>query len=188
MFRIGCHLSIAEGYFKALQNILSIGGNTYQYFSRNPQGGKAKAFNQTDFDRFIACAKDNQVEGLLCHAPYTLNPASEKENVREFALICFKEDLEILEKFPNGLYNFHPGSCGKQDRALGLKMIIDTLNEVMFKGMNTTILIETMSGKGSELGITFEEIKTIIDGLLYKEHIGVTIDTCHIYSAGYDAI
>ena len=188
MFRIGCHLSIAEGYFKALQNILSIGGNTYQYFSRNPQGGKAKAFNQTDFDRFIACAKDNQVEGLLCHAPYTLNPASEKENVREFALICFKEDLEILEKFPNGLYNFHPGSCGKQDRALGLKMIIDTLNEVMFKGMNTTILIETMSGKGSELGITFEEIKTIIDGLLYKEHIGVTIDTCHIYSAGYDIV
>ena len=85
MFRIGCHLSIAEGYFKALQNILSIGGNTYQYFSRNPQGGKAKAFNQTDFDHFIACAKDNQVDGLLCHAPYTLNPASEKENVREFA-------------------------------------------------------------------------------------------------------
>ena len=188
MFRIGCHLSIAEGYFKALQNILSIGGNTYQYFSRNPQGGKAKAFNQKDFDNFIAYAKNNQVEGLLCHAPYTLNPASEKENVREFALICFKEDLEILERFPNGLYNFHPGSCGKQDRALGLKMIIDTLNLVMFKDMNTTILLETMSGKGSELGITFEEIKTIIDGLIYKEHIGVTIDTCHIYSAGYDIV
>ena len=156
MFRIGCHLSIAEGYFKALQNILSIGGNTYQYFSRNPQGGKAKAFNQKDFDNFIAHAKNNQVEGLLCHAPYTLNPASEKENVREFALICFKEDLEILERFPNGLYNFHPGSCGKQDRTLGLKMIIDTLNQVMFKDMNTTILLETMSGKGSELDITFE--------------------------------
>ena len=188
MFQIGCHLSIVDGYYKTAKNIISIGGNTYQYFSRNPQGGKARAFNQKDLDDFLLFAKENNIKGLLCHAPYTLNPASEKENVREFALICFKEDLVILEKFGNALYNFHPGSCGKQERSVGIKEIIDVLNQVMTKDMTTTILLETMSGKGSELGITFEEIKEIIDGVIYKEHIGVTIDTCHIYSAGYDIV
>ena len=188
MFKIGCHLSISDGYLKAAENIISIGGNTYQYFSRNPQGGKAKAFDQVDFDNFINYAKEHGIDGLLCHAPYTLNPASEKENVREFARICFKEDLEILEKFGNALYNFHPGSCGKQDRRVGIKEIIDILNEVITCDMTTTILLETMSGKGTELGKSFEEIKEIIDGVTYNEHLGVTIDTCHIYSAGYDIV
>ena len=188
MFQIGCHLSIVDGYYKTAKRIIEMKGNTYQYFSRNPQGGKAKAFNQKDLDDYLAFAKENGIKGLLCHAPYTLNPASEKENVREFALICFKEDLITLEKFGNALYNFHPGSCGKQDRKQGIKEIIDVLNEVMSENMTTTILLETMSGKGSELGITFEELKEIIDGVKYKEHIGVTLDTCHVYSAGYDIV
>lgn len=188
MFKIGCHLSIADGHYKASKNIISIGGNTYQYFSRNPQGGKAKAFDSVDFEKYLAFAKENGIEGLLCHAPYTLNPASEKENVREFATICFKEDLKILELFDHALYNFHPGSCGKQDRKVGIEEIISILNDIMYPEMKTTILLETMSGKGSELGITFEEIEEIISGLKYKEHIGVCLDTCHVYSAGYDIV
>lgn len=186
MFKIGCHLSISLGHYKAAKNIIEIGGNTYQYFSRNPQGGKAKAFDYDDFNKYLAFAKENEIKGLLCHAPYTLNPASEKDEVIEFATICFKEDLKVLELFDNALYNFHPGSCGKQDRNIGIDKIISILNDVMFEDMKTTILLETMSGKGSELGITFEEIAKIISGLKYKEHIGVCLDTCHVYSAGYD--
>lgn len=186
--KIGCHLSIKDGFLQALKDAESIGANTFQYFSRNPQGGKAKEWDQADFDAFIAKANELGVEGLLCHAPYTLNPASQKEYVRDFAKICFKEDLKRLENFPNPLYNFHPGSVGSQDRSYGLELVIQILNEVMTENMKTTILLETMSGKGTELGITFEEIKTIIDGVKYKEHIGVCLDTCHVYSAGYDIV
>ncbi len=186
--RIGCHLSIKDGYLHALEEAISLGANTFQYFSRNPQGGKAKEWDQKDFDAFLALAKKSGVEGLLCHAPYTLNPASQKEYVRDFAKICFTEDLKRMEKFPNPLYNFHPGSVGSQDRGYGLELVINILNEVMTKDMKTTILLETMSGKGTELGYTFEEIKTIIDGVNYKEHIGVCLDTCHVYSAGYDIV
>ena len=186
--RIGCHLSIKDGYLHALEEAISLGANTFQYFSRNPQGGKAKEWDQKDFDAFLDLAKKSGVEGLLCHAPYTLNPASQKEYVRDFAKICFTEDLKRMEKFPNPLYNFHPGSVGSQDRGYGLELVINILNEVMTKDMKTTILLETMSGKGTELGYTFEEIKTIIDGVNYKEHIGVCLDTCHVYSAGYDIV
>lgn len=186
--RIGCHLSIKDGFVKALEDAKLIGANTFQYFSRNPQGGKARPWDQEDFDTFKLKAKELGVDTLLCHAPYTLNPASEKEYVREFAKICFEEDLKRLENFKNPLYNFHPGSVGKQDRNYGISLIIQLLNEVMTENMKTTILLETMSGKGTELGITFEEIKMIIDGVKYKEHIGVCLDTCHVYSAGYDIV
>ena len=188
MFYIGCHLSIQDGYEKTAKNAVSIGANTFQYFSRNPQGGKARVWDQKDFEAYLEYANANGIDMVLTHAPYTLNPASEKENVRDFALICFKEDLEKLENFPHALYNFHPGSSGKQSKEEGIKEIIDILNQVMSPNMKTTILLETMSGKGTELGKSFEEIKEIIDGLNYPEHIGVTIDTCHIYSAGYDIV
>ena len=186
--KIGCHLSIKDGFVKALENALSIGANTFQYFSRNPQGGKAKELDLDDINSFLSLAKENNIEVILTHAPYTLNPASEKESVREFAKICFIEDLKRLEYFSKPLYNFHPGSVGIQDRLVGINLVIDLLNEVMAKDMKTTILLETMSGKGSEIGITFEEIKMIIDGVIYKEHIGVCLDTCHVYSAGYDIV
>lgn len=188
MFKIGCHLSISDGYFKTAKRIIEMGGNTYQYFSRNPQGGKARPFDQKDLDNYLNYAKEAGIPNLLCHAPYTLNPASDKDNVREFALYCFKDDLSVLEKFGNALYNFHPGSCGKQDRKEGIRKIIEILNQVMWENMKTTILLETMSGKGTELGITFEEIKEIIDGVKYNNHLGVTLDTCHVYSAGYDIV
>ena len=186
--KIGCHLSIKDGFEEALKTALSIGANTFQYFSRNPQGGKAKELDLNDINSYLAKAKENNIEVILTHAPYTLNPASEKESVRDFAKICFIEDLKRLEYFPNPLYNFHPGSVGNQDRVVGINLVINLLNEVMTKDMKTTILLETMSGKGSEIGITFEEIKMIIDGVKYKEHIGVCLDTCHVYSAGYDIV
>lgn len=188
MFLIGCHLSISEGFVKTLENAISIGANTFQYFSRNPQGGKARPWNQDEFNNFLNLSKKVGVNQILTHAPYTLNLASEKDSVREFAVLCFKDDINRLENFPNALYNFHPGSCGKQSKEEGIDKIVDILNQIMFKDMKTTILLETMSGKGSEIGSTFNELKEIIDRVDYKDKIGVTMDTCHLYAAGYDIV
>ena len=188
MFKIGCHLSISNGFLKAAKNIISLGGNTFQYFSRNPQGGKAKPWNQKDFDAFMEYAKNNQIEVLLCHAPYTLNACSANPDTREFARMIMKSDLEMLEHFPNALYNFHPGSHTNQGVDVGINQIVEILNEVMYPGMNTTILLECMAGKGSEIGRSFDEISRIIDGVNLKDKIGVCLDTCHVYSAGYDIV
>lgn len=188
MFKIGCHLSFSDGYLKAAKEIIRIGGNTFQYFSRNPQGGQAKAWDQKDFEAFMEYAKANNIELLLTHAPYTLNPCSAKEEVREFAKMCFKDDLNKLNHFPNALYNFHPGSRTTLDLDLAINLIIDCLNEVIEENQPTTILLETMSGKGSEVGRSFEELRRIIDGVKYKDKIGVCLDTCHVYSAGYDIV
>ena len=188
MFKIGCHLSIASGFKAAALDINSINGNTFQYFSRNPRGGALKEWDEADFNEYLKLADEYGIKDILTHAPYTLNPASAKENAREFALICFKEDLERLEHFDNALYNFHPGSYTTIGLDQGMEYIINTLNEVMWEDMKTTILLETMSGKGTEIGRSFEEIKKIIDNVKFKDKIGVTIDTCHIYSAGYDIV
>ena len=188
MFKIGCHLSISNGYLTAAKNIINLGGNTYQYFSRNPQGGKAKPWNQKDFLDFMEYSKVNGIDGLLCHAPYTLNACSANPDTRDFARICFKSDIEMLEHFSNALYNFHPGSHTGQGVEVGIKQIVEILNEVIYPEMKTTILLETMSGKGSEIGRSFEEIRDIINGVNLKDKIGVCLDTCHVYSAGYDIV
>ncbi|MBD5390425.1 deoxyribonuclease IV [bacterium] len=188
MFKIGCHLSIANGFLKAGKNITELGGNTFQYFSRNPQGGKARPWDQGDFDAFMEYAKTVGIEGLLCHAPYTLNACSANPQTREFARMVFKSDIEMLEHFPHALYNFHPGSHTGQGVEVGIEQIVEILNEVIYPEMKTTILLETMAGKGSEIGRSFEEVAEIISRVKYKEKMGVCLDTCHVYSAGYDIV
>ena len=188
MFKIGCHLSISGGFLAAAKTITKLGGNTYQYFSRNPQGGKAKPWNQADFEAFMEYSKANGIEVLLCHAPYTLNACSANPDTREFARICFKSDIEMLENFPNALYNFHPGSHTGQGVEVGVEQISEILNEVLYPEMKTTVLLETMAGKGSEIGRSFEEIADIISKVNLKDKLGVCLDTCHVYSAGYDIV
>lgn len=188
MFKIGCHLSISKGFLRAAKEIVSIGGNTFQYFSRNPQGGKAKEWDQKDFDKFEEYAKDNGITTLLCHAPYTLNAASADEKTREFALMCFIDDIKRLENFDDALYNFHPGSHTGQGVDVGVEKIVDILNKVLYKEMKTTVLLECMAGKGSEIGRSFEEIKMIMDKVELNDKLGVCLDTCHVYSAGYDIV
>ena len=188
MFRIGCHLSIAGGFTAAAKEIINIGGNTFQYFSRNPRGGSLREWDEKDFISFKKLCEENDIKDILTHAPYTLNPASAKDNAREFAYICFKEDIERLENFDRPLYNFHPGAYTTLGLEKGMEYVINTLNDIMYPSMKTTILLETMSGKGTEIGKSFEEIAEIINGVKIKEKIGVTIDTCHIYSAGYDIV
>ncbi len=183
---IGSHLSISKGFLEAAKKTTKNGGNTYQYFSRNPRGGARKEIDIEDINGFKEYANDNGFGQLICHAPYTLNPSSSKEEVREFAKQVFKEDIELLELFPNSLYNFHPGSHVGQGVEIGIKETIDILNEVMYEGMKTTILLETMAGKGSEIGSNFSELKQIMDGVKYKDNIGVCLDTCHVWDAGYD--
>lgn len=188
MFKIGCHLSITNGFLKAGKNIIALGGNTYQYFSRNPQGGKAKPWNQKDFEGFMEFAKESGIDVLLCHAPYTLNACSANPDTREFARMVMKSDIEMLEHFPNALYNFHPGSHTGQGVEIGINQISEILNEVLYPEMKTTVLLECMAGKGSEIGRSFEEIANIISKVELKEKIGVCLDTCHVYSAGYDIV
>ena len=188
MFKIGCHLSISNGFLAAAKEIVSIGGNTYQYFSRNPQGGASKPWNQTDFLNFKEYAKENGIEILLCHAPYTLNAASKTPETREFASMVFKDDLAKLEAFGNALYNFHPGSHTGQGVEIGTDEIVEILNDVLYEEMTTTVLLETMSGKGSEIGRSFEEIANIINRVKLNNKLGVCLDTCHVFSAGYDIV
>lgn len=188
MFKIGCHLSIANGFLKTGKNIIALGGNTFQYFSRNPQGGKARPWDQGDFEGFMEYAASSGIVELLCHAPYTLNACSANPQTREFARMVFKSDIEMLEHFPNALYNFHPGSHTGQGVEAGIAQIVEILDEVIYPEMKTIILLECMAGKGSEIGRSFEEIAEIIGRVKHKEKLGVCLDTCHVYSAGYDIV
>lgn len=188
MFKIGCHLSIANGFLKTGKNIIALGGNTFQYFSRNPQGGKARPWDQGDFEGFMEYAASSGIVELLCHAPYTLNACSANPQTREFARMVFKSDIEMLEHFPNALYNFHPGSHTGQGVEAGIAQIVEILDEVIYPEMKTTILLECMAGKGSEIGRSFEEIAEIIGRVKHNEKLGVCLDTCHVYSAGYDIV
>ena len=188
MFKIGCHLSASKGYANMAKEILSIGGNTFQYFTRNPRGGTAKELNPKDVEEYKNIAKENGIKVILAHAPYTINVCSADEKIRRFGIDTMKDDLARLEGIGNSMYNFHPGSHVGQGVDVGIKFIIDALNEILKKEQCTTVLLETMAGKGSEVGRSFEEIRAIIDGVELKEKLGVCLDTCHVYDAGYDIV
>ncbi|MEZ3421031.1 MAG: deoxyribonuclease IV [Eubacterium sp.] len=185
---IGAHLSASKGYTHMLEEALSIGANTFQFFTRNPRGGKAKDMDEEDIKTFLEKAKQVQFGTILAHAPYTLNCCSAKPETRQFALETFADDLKRMEYTPNMLYNFHPGSHVGQGEETGIKLICETLNSVLFEDMTTTVLLETMAGKGSEMGKTFEELRSILDGVELKDKMGVCLDTCHVNDGGYDIV
>ena len=186
MLRIGCHLSSSKGYCAMAKDALEIRANTFQYFSRNPRGGNAKALDQEDIARFLVETDKNDIHPFLAHAPYTLNGCSADPALRDFARRTMADDLARLEFTPGNLYNFHPGSHVKQGADVGISYIADMLNEILKPDQTTTVLLETMSGKGSEVGRTFEELKAIIDKVELNSQLGVCFDTCHVWDAGYD--
>lgn len=188
MFNIGCHLSVSNGFEAMGKDALKIGANTFQFFTRNPRGSKAKAIDSKDVDALLKIMRENNFGQILGHAPYTLNICSDNERTREFALEVMEDDLKRMEYLPNNLYNFHPGSHVKQGTDVGMKIIIDTLNKVLKENQTTTVLLETMAGKGTEIGSTFEELKQILEGVVLHEKVGVCLDTCHVHDAGYDIV
>lgn len=188
MLNIGCHLSASKGYVNMAKETLAINGNTFQFFTRNPRGGQAKEINEDDVNKFLEIIKENNFAKILAHAPYTINVCSADENTRRFGIDTMKDDLRRMEYTPNNLYNFHPGSHVGQGTEKGIELIIEALDEILTEEQTTTVLLETMAGKGSEVGRTFEEIKTIIDGVKLNHKLGVCLDTCHVYDAGYDIV
>lgn len=188
MKHLGCHLSVTKGYLHMGKEALSIGADTFQFFTRNPRGGSAKAIDLEDANRLLAIMEENNFGPILAHAPYTLNPCSADERVRAFALEVFTEDLSKLEALPGTLYNFHPGSHVGQGIDHGIDLIVEILDKVMTGEQSTVILLETMSGKGSEVGSRFEELRSIMDKAKFGDQLGVCLDTCHVYDAGYDVV
>ena len=188
MLNIGCHLSTTKGFENMGKEALEIGANTFQFFTRNPRGGKAKKIDEKDVKALLKLMEENNFSKILAHAPYTLNACSADERTREFALEMMADDLERMEYFPNNLYNFHPGSHVKQGVEVGIDYIASMLNKVIKKEQTTTVLLETMAGKGTEVARSFEEIREIIDKVELKDHIGVCLDTCHVFDAGYDIV
>ena len=183
---IGCHLSCAKGYLQMAKDAESIGADTFQFFTRNPRGGKAKDIDPEDVKAFHDFARDHGMVRFLAHAPYTLNPASDKERTCEFAHEVLADDLVRMENTPGQLYNMHPGSHVGQGKDVGIQKIADTLNKILKPEQTTTVLLETMAGKGTEIGGTFEELREIIDRIDLDDHVGVCLDTCHIWDGGYD--
>lgn len=193
MLTIGCHLSTTKGYRAMGETALSIGANTFAFFTRNPRGGKAKDLDMDDVAALRDLMVQNDFGPLVAHAPYTYNPCSAKERAREFALEAMAEDLRRMEALPGNYYNFHPGAHVGQGPDAGIRMIVDTLCQVMFEGQQTTVLLETMAGKGTEVGRSFEELALIIEGVADKRpelsaKLGVCLDTCHVNDAGYDIV
>lgn len=186
MLRIGCHLSIANGYMSIAKETISIGGNTFQFFSRNPRGTRIRDVDEIDIKQFQDYAKEHEISIILAHAPYTLNAAAKDESLRKLAVETITEDLRRMEYLPGNLYNFHPGSHVKQGAEKGIAYIAEMLNQVLKPEQTTTVLLETMAGKGTEIGRNFEELKQIIDLVEQKDKIGVCMDTCHIWDGGYD--
>lgn len=186
MFYIGCHLSASEGFLAMGRTALSIGANTFQFFTRNPRGSRAKAIDPKDAETFLALARENGFGTLVAHAPYTINPCSKDERTREFARLTMADDLLRMEYVPGNVYNFHPGSHTGQGVETGITEIAATLNAILTPGQTTTVLLETMAGKGSEVGSRFEELREIIDRVELKDKLGVCLDTCHVSDAGYD--
>ncbi len=188
MFQIGCHISSAGGYLAMGERAVALGANTFAFFTRNPRGGAAKAIDPDDVAAFHALCAAHGIERLVAHAPYTLNPCGEKPHVQAFARTAFADDLQRMEHTPGQFYNFHPGSHVGQGVETGIEKIAGVLNEVLFPDMRTTVLLETMAGKGSEIGGRFEELRAILDRVELVGKLGVCLDTCHIWDAGYDIV
>ncbi len=188
MLKIGCHLSISKGFLHMGKETVEIGGNCFQFFSRNPRGGSSKSWDDKDIEAYIAFAKEHGLAEPLAHAPYTLNACAADEGLRIYAFDTMKDDLQRLEAIPDCRYNFHPGSHVKQGAEVGITKIADVLNRLETPKYKTTVLLETMAGKGSEVGRSFEELRAIIDLLEDSSNIGVCLDTCHVYDGGYDIV
>jgi deoxyribonuclease-4 len=188
MFKIGCHLSVAGGFLAMARDAVAINANTFQFFTRNPRGGSAKAIDEKDLAAFRKLAVQQNFTVILAHASYTMNICAADENIRRFALETMTDDLKRMEYIPGNLYNFHPGSHVGQGADKGIAMIAETLNRILKPDQNTIVLLETMSGKGSEIGRTFEELRSIMDKVELSGKLGVCMDTCHVYDAGYDIV
>ena len=188
MLKIGCHLSSSKGYLAMGKEAVKIGANTFQFFTRNPRGGKAKDLDLEDVAAYRAFAQEQGLFPILAHAPYTLNACAADESLRTFARETMADDLARLEHIPGSMYNFHPGSHVKQGADEGIRLICEGLNEVLEPGQRTCVLLETMAGKGTEVGRSFEELARIIDGVAHDELLGVCLDTCHVADAGYDVV
>ncbi|MBQ2275391.1 MAG: deoxyribonuclease IV [Lachnospiraceae bacterium] len=188
MFTIGCHLAASKGFLHMGKEAVSIGANTFQFFTRNPRGSKAKDIDEEDIKAYLAFAKEHGINKILAHAPYTLNACSKDEHTREFAKMIMEDDLKRMEYIPGNMYNFHPGSHVGQGSEEGIRQIVALLNDILKPEQTTTVLLETMAGKGTEVGRSFEEIRAIMDQVELKEHLGVCLDTCHVFDGGYDIV
>ncbi|HAE91593.1 MAG TPA: endonuclease IV [Tissierella sp.] len=188
MLNIGCHLSVSKGLYSAALDAISIGANTFQFFTRNPRGGKAKEIDMEDINKLKQIIEEYKFAPIFAHGAYTMNLASNKKETREFANMILKDDLERLKLIPNTYYIFHPGSHVGQGSETGIELIVNALNEAIDENNNTIVLLEGMSGKGTEIGRSMEELKAIIDGVNYNENLGICIDSCHLYSSGYDIV
>lgn len=188
MLRIGCHLPSSNGFYEMGQHAVQLHANTFAFFTRNPRGGNAKDIDPEDIDKFNTYAKENDLDRLVIHAPYTMNLCSIKPSIRQFGREMFQDDLQRLENVPGQYYNFHPGSHTGQGVDVAIPQIVETLNAVLTPTQSTTVLLETMAGKGSEVGRSFEELRTILDGVTLSEKMGVCLDTCHVWEAGYDIV
>lgn len=188
MFKIGCHLSSSKGFLHMGKEAVKIGANTFQFFTRNPRGSRAKELDLEDIGRFREFAGEHGIEVILAHAPYTLNPCSKDERTREFAFETMEDDLRRMEFVPGNYYNFHPGSHVGQGSEVGIRQIAEVLNHILKPEQSTTVLLETMAGKGTEIGRSFEELQGILERVELSEHVGVCLDTCHVYDAGYDIV
>lgn len=188
MFYIGSHISSAKGYEAMGKQALKLGAGTFAFFTRNPRGGSAKAIDPADVERFQGIARENEFGKIVAHAPYTLNACSDKADTRRFAGETFRDDLKRMEYTPGNYYNFHPGSHVRQGAEEGIRLISEMLNASLSRDMTTTVLLETMAGKGSEVGRSFEELKEILDRTELSEKLGVCLDTCHVWDAGYDIV
>ena len=185
---IGNHTSSSKGYTAMAKQMIANGGNTFAFFTRNPRGGKAKAIDEKDIRNFLELTESCHFGKIVAHAPYTLNACAAKENLRDFARETFADDLQRMEYTPGNYYNFHPGSHVGQGAEVGIQKIAEILNDVLTEEQSTTVLLETMSGKGSEVGRNFEELREIIDLVHLKNKIGVCLDTCHVWDGGYDIV
>ena len=188
MLHIGCHLSPSDGLLNMAKTALDLGADTFQFFSRNPRGSRAKPLDQCDADAMLAYMNENRFAPVLVHAPYTLNPCAEKPETAEFAELVMRDDLARCTAMKTPFYNFHPGSHVGQGEAVGIEKTTALLNRILDDTTDTTVLIETMSSQGSEIGGTFESVRAIIDGVERNERVGVCLDTCHVFQAGYDIV